>query len=233
MTSTHEGYLRLPHLSQEARKTHLFPSMQSSLISVGPLCDSGCIAAFDQDKVVVMFDNHVFLTGHRNHTTGMWQVQLPTPHIATSKAATEDLPGPNILQHAAHAAVAAESMPDCIVFLHACAGSPAISSFCTAIHAAYYTTWPNLTSARVRQHLKEHPPLRYKDTWINSDVTYGQPKRSRKPPRSMHYQGPTKRPRTRKNAATTSMWNASPSAEISTPTSQDNPLSHQQVETGT
>jgi hypothetical protein len=62
----------------------------------------------------------------------MWQVQLPT-HKATSQAATEDLPGPNILQHAAHAAVAAESMPDRIAFLHACAGSPAISSFCTAI----------------------------------------------------------------------------------------------------
>jgi len=141
MTSTHEGYLRLPHLSKEARQTHQFPSMQAaSLISVGQLSDSGCIATFDQDKVVVMFDNHVVLTGHQTQTTGMWQIQLPT-HNATSKAATEDLPGPNILQHAAQAAVAAESMPDRIVFLHACAGSPAISSFCTAINAGYYTTW--------------------------------------------------------------------------------------------
>ena len=130
--------------------------MQASLISVGQLCDSGCITTFDQDKVVVMFDNHVVLTGHRNYTTGMWQVQLPT-NTATSQAATEDLPGPNILQHAAHAAVAAESMPDRIAFLHACAGSPAISSFCTALDAGYYTTWPDLTLARVRQHLKEPP----------------------------------------------------------------------------
>ena len=157
ITSTHEGYLRLPHLSKEARKTHLFPNMQASLISVGQLCDSGCIATFDQDKVVVMFDNHVVLTGHRNYTTGMWQVQLPTNSATNPLHATEDLPGPNILQHAAHAAVAAESMPERIAFLHACAGSPAVSSFCTAIDAGYYTTWPNLTLARVCQHLKEPP----------------------------------------------------------------------------
>jgi len=130
--------------------------MQASLISVGQLCDSGCIATFDQDKVVVMFDNHVVLTGHRD-TTGMWQVQLPTNSKTNPLHATEDLPGPNILQHAAHAAVAAESMPERIAFLHACAGSPAVSSFCTAIDAGYYTTWPNLTLARVCQHLKEPP----------------------------------------------------------------------------
>jgi hypothetical protein len=59
MASTREGYLRLPHLSKKARKTHLFPRMQASLVSVGQLCDSGCIATFDQDKVVVMFDNNV------------------------------------------------------------------------------------------------------------------------------------------------------------------------------
>jgi len=84
-----------------------------------------------------MFDNHVVLTGHRNYTTGMWQVQLPTNSATNRLHATEDLPGPNILQHAAHAAVAAESMPERIAFLHACAGSPAVSSFCTAIDAGY------------------------------------------------------------------------------------------------
>jgi len=104
-----------------------------------------------------MFDNRVVLTGHRDNTTGMWQVQLPTNSATNPLQATEDLSGPNILQHAAHAAVAAESMPERIAFLHACSGSPAVSSFCTAIDAGYYTTWPDLTSARVRQHLKEPP----------------------------------------------------------------------------
>jgi len=189
ITSTHEGYLRLPHLSKEARKTHLFPNMQASLISVGQLCDSGCIATFDQDKVVAMFDNHVVLTGHRDYTTGMWQVQLPTKSATNPLHATEDLPGPNILQHAAHAAVAAESMPKRIAFLHACAGSPAVSSFCTAVDAGYYTTWPDLTSAHVCQHLKEPPTAMVQDTWTNSGVTYGQPKRSQKPPRPMQTPG--------------------------------------------
>jgi len=136
-----------------------------------------------------MFDNHVVLTGHRDYTTGMWQVQLPTKSATNPLHATEDLPGPNILQHAAHAAVAAESMPKRIAFLHACAGSPAVSSFCTAVDAGYYTTWPDLTSAHVCQHLKEPPTAMVQDTWTNSGVTYGQPKRSQKPPRPMQTPG--------------------------------------------
>jgi len=65
--------------------------MQASLISVGQLCDSGCITTFNQDKLEVMFDNHVVLIGHQNFTTGMRQVQLPT-NTAARQAATEDLP---------------------------------------------------------------------------------------------------------------------------------------------
>jgi len=217
--------LRLPHLSKEARKTHLFPNMQASLISVGQLCDSGCIATFDQDKAVVMFDNHVVLTGHRDYTTGMWQVQLPTNSATNPLHATADLPGSNILQHAAHAVVAAESMPERIAFLHACAGSPAISSLCTAIDAGYYTTWPDLTLARVCQHLKEPPTAK-----VQGHLDQ-QRRNDQKPIMHIGYPESTRRPATyspkpRKNAATTSMWNANPSADRSTPTSPANSLLH-------
>jgi len=238
ITSTHEGYLRLPHLSKEASKTHLFPNIQASLISVEQLCDSGCIATFDQDKVVVMFDNHVVLTGHRDFTTGMWQVPLPTNSATNPLQATEDLPGPNILQHAAHAAVAAESLLERIAFLHACAGSPAVSSFCTAIDAGYYTTWPDLTSARVRQHLKEPPTAMVQghldQQRRNLRLTKKKPKANQASLLPVTDETPGDiQPKTRKNAATTSMWNANPSADRSTPTSPANSLSRLPADTGT
>jgi len=82
----------------------------------------------------------------------MWHVQIPT--TTTPPNTTTELPGPNILQHAAQSAIAAETQRERIAFQHAYAGSQAISTLCHAIDAWYYTTWPNLQSAKLRQHLK-------------------------------------------------------------------------------
>jgi len=168
----------------------------------------------------------------------MWQVQLPTNSATNPLHATEDLPGPNILQHAAHAAVAAESMPERIGFLHACAGSPAVSSFCTAIDAGYYTTWPYLTLARVCQHLKEPPTAMVQGHLDQQRRNLRSTKKNRRPTRHICYLELTKGPanynlKARKNAATTFMWNANPSADRSIPTSPANSLLHQQVDTST
>ena len=56
-----------------------------------------------------------------------------------------------MVQHAAMSAIAAETIGERIAFLHACAGSPALSTFKAAIAAGYYTTWPALTAARVEK----------------------------------------------------------------------------------
>ena len=39
------------------------------------------------------------------------------------------------------------------IFLHAAAGYPTVSTFCKAIDAGFFATWPNLTSALARKHL--------------------------------------------------------------------------------
>ena len=47
MRSTHTTELSFTKLPQTARKWHVFPSLASgSLISVGVLCDAGCITTF-------------------------------------------------------------------------------------------------------------------------------------------------------------------------------------------
>ena len=149
MTSTHEGYLRaLTTLPKAARKAYLFADMQASLLSIGQLCDAGCIALFNKKQVLIIKDNSILLEGQRDGTTGLWNVAVPTNQPVRA-------PGPNVLQHAALSAIAAETVGERMAFLHACAGSPAISTFRAAISAGYFTTWPELTVAHVDKYLVE------------------------------------------------------------------------------
>jgi hypothetical protein len=146
MQNTHEGYLNVPHLPADACKAYLFDDMQSSLISIGQLCDSGCIALFDKKQVSIILDNIVILQGQRDKATGLWNVNLTTN-------AGAPMPGPNVLQHAAYSAIAAETLGERIAFLHQCAGSPAISTFKRAVAAGNYMGWPELTAERVAKYL--------------------------------------------------------------------------------
>jgi hypothetical protein len=76
MSNTHEGYINVPQLPLEACKAYLFHDMQSSLVSIGQLCDTGCITTFDKDTVNIRKDGTVILQGTRDPTTGLWTVNL-------------------------------------------------------------------------------------------------------------------------------------------------------------
>jgi hypothetical protein len=58
--------------------------------------------------------------------------------------------------HSCHAANPCTTIADRIAFYHACCFSPALSTWCAAIDAGRFTTWPELTSALVRRY---PPPL--------------------------------------------------------------------------
>jgi hypothetical protein len=77
MSSTHEGYLRLPYLSKAARKVHFFLGMHASLVWVGQLCNDGCITTFNRNTIVVRYENHIVLKGHRTNpqVCGMYRYQ--------------------------------------------------------------------------------------------------------------------------------------------------------------
>ena len=78
MTSTHEGELHLPSLPLSARHVHIVPALQQfSLISMGQLCDAGCLIAFTASTVTVSFNDDIILTGHRTPATLLWHFDLP------------------------------------------------------------------------------------------------------------------------------------------------------------
>ena len=72
MHNTHEGSLLIPKLPPEALKAYIFDDMQSSLLSIGQLCDPGCVATFDKDIVKIHNKNHdLILQGARDPYTGL------------------------------------------------------------------------------------------------------------------------------------------------------------------
>ena len=71
----------------------------------------------------------------------------------------DPMPGPNALQYAANAAIAKETVAERIAFLHWCAGSPPLSTFCKAIDAGFFRSWPQLTSKLVRKHMPTSVPM--------------------------------------------------------------------------
>jgi hypothetical protein len=59
-----------PEMPKGANVAHIFPALKhSSLLSVGQLCDHGCDAHFDANKVTINHKGKTMLIGKRSHAT--------------------------------------------------------------------------------------------------------------------------------------------------------------------
>ena len=78
MQATHRELLNLnPLLTQADRTSNFFPHLQpGALISIGQLCDDGCIATFTNTHLSIVKDGLTVLKGNRSSTSGMWQINL-------------------------------------------------------------------------------------------------------------------------------------------------------------
>ena len=138
MTSTHTAELDLPCLPTTARQAHLFPAMEgTSLISIAKMCDSGCEALFQSNKITIFRDKLPILEGHRCPNTNLWMLPLSAPEQAN---ASITLPS---------------KAPDLVKHSHATLFSPALSALHKALNNAQeLTKFPGLTT----NNLKRHPP---------------------------------------------------------------------------
>ena len=173
--ATHTGNVPLQaNLPSAATKAHIFPELHTSLLSIGQLCDHGCIATFSKDKVIIHRHNRIVLTGYRDPQTGLWRIpidplpKIPAatpPHLTPSEILEEAYeskhgsPSPRPFGfdmtkfHRANSAYQTKSNTDLIQFLHAACGSPVPSTWIQAIDNGNFATWPGLTSDLVRKHL--------------------------------------------------------------------------------
>ena len=64
MLSTMTAPLPIPQLPRQAREVHIFPALgDTSLTSIGQLCDAGCQANFNATTAEVYFQQKLILTG--------------------------------------------------------------------------------------------------------------------------------------------------------------------------
>jgi hypothetical protein len=134
--STHVAELDLPMLRPDARKAHIVPALDDcSLLSLGQLCDAGYQILLEANTLSVLDDGHTILTGSREHSTGMWQITLPSP------------------THQSHH-LGKQSTSDMVAFAHATLFSPSLSTLEKALTNGYLTNFPGLTA----QALRKFPP---------------------------------------------------------------------------
>ena len=142
ISSSHVTNLSIPKVPTDATRAHILPSLQhQSLLSVGQLCDHGCIVTFSKRHAEVRNENNtIVLTGTRR-PPGLWEAHLPTSSTNLSTCPT------------ANSVVNTSTKTDLITFLHAAAFSPVPSTFIKAIKHGHFATWPGLTPDAVRKHL--------------------------------------------------------------------------------
>ena len=141
ITASKQGFLPLPNtISSKGSKTHVFKDItNASLISIGQLCDDGCQATFDKQKMSVSKNGEKIMSGIRNTSDGLWDIKLP----------------PAASNQSINAIIRKDkSKTELASYLHACAGSPPISSFLRAIKKGNFISWPGIDAINFAKFLQ-------------------------------------------------------------------------------
>jgi hypothetical protein len=146
MESSHTAELDIPELNAAESKAHVFPGMANhSLLSVGQLCDEGCIVTFKQASVTICdSEKSQILSGPRDLNTGLWRIILKQTnnHIPESISNNVyELRNTGALVH----------------YLHKALFSPTKSAMLQAVKDGHLITWPGLTEDAINKHLKLAP----------------------------------------------------------------------------
>jgi hypothetical protein len=137
--STHHGYLDVP--GHGAMLAHIFPQLHGSLLSISQLVNLGLHVSYCAN-FVTFFDSEdkAVVQGNRDLGTGLWMVDLRSLSTATTGKTHQ----------VASAAIRLDSVSDFVNFWHAAYGSPAVSTFVSAIDNNFIRV-PGLTAAKVRR----------------------------------------------------------------------------------
>ena len=102
------------------------------MLSIGQLCDEGCIAIFDKHKLRVFKKDKCILQGIRNKSDGLWDVPFNSPKV--NYVVTRDKNRTELAQ-----------------YLHGCAYSPSISTFQKAINKGNFISWPGINDVTFKK----------------------------------------------------------------------------------
>ena len=76
MCTTKQVILHIPALSKRAQRAHILDKLRTSLLSVGQICDDGCVVTFDKTEVKAYKNREIIMTGKQEEATRLWTVDL-------------------------------------------------------------------------------------------------------------------------------------------------------------
>ena len=148
LTSVASGHLPLPtEFTPASTRTEIFDNLQSSLVSLGQLCDDNCTVVLTKGTLCAIKNDKIVLTGHRSTSgDGLWDIPIPQH---SSPVAPSPIPSP-----ALNVIIRKDTATrDLIRYLHAACFSPPIKTFLQALQRNQLITWPGLTSKLVTKYL--------------------------------------------------------------------------------
>jgi hypothetical protein len=161
-TSTHTGLLPITSLPMAARRAHVFPTFQQSLVAIAPICDANFKVVYDKATVTILdADSQPVLSGTRNTSSNpnaLWEIDITNPSHSqghtTPHTASHVYPS-NLLT----------TQQRLTAWYHAAMGSPTIPTFHHAI-ASEWIRLPGLTPSMIKNfvlpaathygHLRQH-----------------------------------------------------------------------------
>ena len=148
LSITHRGLLNLPHqLSLQSKIANILPGLSnSSLLSVGKLCNDDCTAVFTKHNFFLLKNKQIILKGHRNWTDGLWDIPF---HPHTQSQSTINTTSHNINY------IIQKDQPKFKLasYLHACLFSPFLSTLQKAIQQGNLLTFPNINNINFKNAL--------------------------------------------------------------------------------
>jgi hypothetical protein len=146
MESSHTAELDIHELDAASSRAHIFPGMVNhSLLSVGQLCDKGCIATFKHASVTICdSEKSQILTGPRDLDTGLWRINL--------KQTNNHIPDP-----IANNVYELRNTGALVHYLHKALFSPMKSALLQAVKDGHLSTWSVLTEDAIHKHLELTP----------------------------------------------------------------------------
>ena len=140
-------------IPREARIANSFKHLtEGVLLSIGQLCDNGCIAVFYSNKVDIYHNNTIILTRERNYSNSLWYIDIANQEPHTK---APNIPNFHLQKiHKMNYIVPKTNAEKLVRFIHTTCGSPSINSFAYAIKKGYLATWPNLSIKNMKQYLR-------------------------------------------------------------------------------
>ena len=135
--ATYEGTITfLFPMLEKSSKVLVFPHLTNeSLVSIGQLCDDGCIVIFTKHRAYVTKNGTLLNIGTRNNFDGLWD-------IAIDSKTTQ--PHTTIKNKANYIIKKKKTKHDLASYYHASLFSPTISTLMSAITKGNLLSWPGI-----------------------------------------------------------------------------------------